>query len=63
MSSLKVHGVKRTSILHNLPYWKVMVELHFHIVYRIQSTCGLLEYNVMCIQFLKSHTQCNNGRI
>ena len=23
----KVHGVKRRSILHNLPYWKVMMEL------------------------------------
>ena len=29
----KVHGVKRRSILHNLPYWKVMVELHLHIMY------------------------------
>ena len=23
----KVHGVKRKSILHNLPYWKVMIQL------------------------------------
>jgi hypothetical protein len=22
----KVHGVKRRSILHNLPYWKVLIE-------------------------------------
>ena len=31
----KAHGVKRRSILHNLSYWKVMVELHLHIVCRI----------------------------
>ena len=24
----KVHGVKRRSILHNLPYWKVIPQLH-----------------------------------
>ena len=27
----KVHGVKRKSILHNLPYWKVIVEHHLFI--------------------------------
>ena len=27
----KVHGVKRKSILHNLPYWKVMGEHHLYI--------------------------------
>ena len=26
----KVHGVKRKSILHNLPYWKVMIEVQLH---------------------------------
>ena len=28
----KVHGVKRKSILHNLPYWKVIVEHHLFII-------------------------------
>jgi len=32
----KIHGVKRRSSLHNLPYWKVMVESHLHIVCRDQ---------------------------
>ena len=27
----KSHGVKRKSILYNLPYWKVMVEHHLYI--------------------------------
>lgn len=30
----KVHGVKRRSILHNLPYWKVMGDFRLHIVCR-----------------------------
>ena len=27
----KAHGVKRRSILYNLPYWKVMTDLLIHI--------------------------------
>lgn len=32
----KVNGVKRKSILHNVPYWKVLVDKHFHFVCRIR---------------------------
>ena len=34
----KVHGVKRRSILHNLPYWKVMTKLHLHFDSRIRRS-------------------------
>lgn len=34
----KVHGVKRKSILHNLPYWKVKPQTSYTIIaYRIQG--------------------------
>lgn len=42
----KLHGVKRRNILHNLPYWKVMIELHLLIVCKIQRFRGLKQYNV-----------------